>query len=147
MDLDALLSAINKELSNLPHLVSDLILENKDIAIEFNKTQIKRGVGSDNKTLLNYDRKYKGRYTAKTEKLSKGMKQAGELYTFRDTGAFLRSFDMTSNLRIFANEGGGDKKEFMQGYDNLYGLNKINQDEFNEIITKEGIKEIINKIY
>ena len=146
--IDDYIKNLEKLISLIPDEVENIVLKKKDVIINMNFTNIEEGVDSEGKVLRNTNKKYKGTYTKATEQLSKMPprpllpKSAGSLFNFVNTGDFAMGMDVIFNknkVNIFSTgTGSGDKKDFFDGYKNLFGLTKEQQLELNyEIIKPE----------
>lgn len=122
------------------------VVKNENKIIQMNTAQISEGMGADDKILKNRSNVYKGVYTLSTQMINPN-KQAGDLYTFYETGNFFSGFEanITSDLNhvnIFSTgTGTSEKAMFFNGYTNLFGLNKNNEYKLNyEIILPDLLK-------
>jgi len=120
-----------------------IILKNENEIVNLNVNQFEDGIGSDGLFLINKNRRFSGYYRS-------GDKQ-GQLYDFYQSGAFLSGLqlDMQPSLTKFdifsTGTGSGDKKLFFDGYNNLFGLNKNNNDVLNWDIIYPEIMVYIKK--
>lgn len=113
-----------------------------------NKSQIRNHIGNDGQELENSNIRFSGAYTGLTEILSGGKKKRGVLYDFNDTGLFLRSFDLDNNLSIFnKGMGNGLKKAFFDGYDNMFGLTKENEEKLLDEVKNFVMLNTFNKLW
>jgi hypothetical protein len=120
-----------------------IILKNENKIINLNTEQFEGGIGSNDQFLINKNKRFSGYYRL-------GEKQ-GQLYDFYQTGEFLNGMqlEMLPNLTQFSlfstGTGSGDKKNFFDGYSNLFGLTEQNSDVVNWDIIYPEIMDFIKK--
>jgi hypothetical protein len=121
---------------NFNKVIKDTMYESEKDIIYLNVEQMQNGKGSDGGILKNNN--YKGVYSPITEEIAKQKipilpKRTGELYNFGWEGNFLHNMDLeVSDLeyKVFSTGTGVDtKKEFFDGYVNMWGLNKESRAE------------------
>ena len=133
--------------------VERIVYANENKIIRLNTQQIEEHIGFDGKPLENSNRIYSGSYRTSFFNALGDYRQAGQPYTFLDTGDFYKGFyiDLDSTLtKLEINStgtGAGDKAQFFRGYYNIFGLTQQNQNTLNyEIILQEIQKFIKQKI-
>lgn len=120
-----------------------IILKNENKIVNLNVSQFEDGIGSNDLFLINSNRIYSGYYR-------QGEKQ-GQLYDFFETGDFLNGLNiqMQQDLTKFdifsTGTGSGDKKDFFDGYKNLFGLTDENKRVLNQDIIYPEIMTFIKK--
>lgn len=137
---------------NILNVTEDIVYKNEAAIIRMNTSQFENGLGSDDATLKNSNDKYTGRYSFYTSLLTPS-KQAGELYDFNMTGAFLSGMEVNvlpdvTKLYIDSTGTGranSDKAAFFKGYNNLFGLNKNNTLILNLEIIYPELMDFIKK--
>lgn len=140
-------------ISQIPNLVSDEILEHEDEILDMNRNQIRRHIGNDgsilnNTSLTPFGNPYTGFYTPLTNLLSGGRKMTGAPYDFEGTGSFFREFQLSSTLSIYSTGiGSGTKKNFFDGYNNLFGLTNENETRLLEEVKSAVARYMINKLW
>lgn len=114
-----------------------IVMSNENEITNLNIVKIEEGNGSDGGLLNNNISIFSdGRYKLGTQLLNPN-KEAGQLYTFIETGNFISNFqveispDLTKISIFSTGEGTGLKKSFFDGYTNLYGLNDEDKDKVN----------------
>lgn len=135
-----------------------IVLANENRIISLNVDTFQDGIGSDDRSLFNTNKRYSGRYTIFTQLYAQeskprpiGSKTAGDLYNFAWHGDFLSNMqiDLQPNLTKFdifsTGTGSGDKALFFSGYKNLFGLNKNNSDIVNYEIVYPELMAYIKK--
>ncbi len=118
-----------------------IIMKHENEIIRLNTGQFEEGIGSDNKFLFNQNKIFSGYYR-------EGEKQ-GQLYDFYQTGSFLSGMELDIfpslvQFKLFSTgTGSGDKKDFFDGYTNLFGLTTENENIVNwDIIYPEMMQYI-----
>jgi len=135
-----------------------IVLANEDKIISLNVDAFQDGYGSDGNVLKNSNSRYSGRYTLATELYASQSnprplfpKKAGELYNFIWDGTFISNtqIDLQPSLTKFdifsTGTGSGDKALFFKGYNNLFGLNKNNEEIVNYQIIYPELMRFIKK--
>lgn len=125
--------------SKISNLVYDEYFNLKDEIIRLQIQQIQEHDGFDDGVLKNRIKKFeKGTYSASTQLFadlrnpypSLTRKPKGELYNFTWSGDFLANFRLkrqNKGLEIYSTgTGSGDKREFFEGYSNMFGLDSEN---------------------
>lgn len=121
------IKACDYVLANILDEQERIIYANENRILRLNTNQFENGMGSDDKVLFNKNPLFDGTYSLSTSLLDSN-KRAGDLYTFHQTGDFLRGLqlELRPNLvemDIFSTgTGGGKKADFFAGYTNLFGL-------------------------
>lgn len=150
-------------MKNLLRLKSQIPKESKRIIISheieitsMNIEKIDSHRGNDGKILRNINRKYSGLYQPLTVEIAKiekpiRSKVLGQPYNWRWNGDFISGFTMKvandgQSFEIFSTgEGTGLKKDFFDGYTNLYGLTKEDQYELNYNLIYPDLMRFINQ--
>ena len=139
---------------NIPNETESIVNRNKLLIIKLNTSQIVLGLGSDDNKLINDNPIFSGKYTKTTELIAKkrkpiAPKKAGELYNFTWNGDFYRGFNFKlKKLKIYffsTGTGANEKKDFFDGYKNIFGLNKDNQEKLNEKILKPALWKYLKR--
>lgn len=108
---------------------------------DLNIEQIEDSKDAKGKLLEHKNSRFSGVYTQLTDDIAKNEnplaeKKAGEPYNFLWTGDFLKGFELfvkNGSLELFSTgTGNGDKADFFDGYEHLFGL------------TDESLKEVID---
>lgn len=132
----------------------NIVYKNEREITSMNIQNIDEHLGSDGRALVNINKKYSGRYTLATQLIASverpiAPKIAGDFYNWTWTGDFISNFKIEvlpnkTQIEIFSTgTGSGLKKAFFDGYRNLYGLDKYDQEKLNyEIIYPELMKFI-----
>ena len=150
--LDRILTNIQHEKASTAIRVDREVYILEEEIILLNINQIERHEGSDNQPLVNENPTFTGFYqpytvsvsiTGRAPKTPPSItkKNVGQPYNFVWRGDFFNGFVLEKqgkNFKIYSTgEGEDKKKEFFDGYKNLYGLNIHNEnDVFNEITNK-----------
>lgn len=148
--LDDLLRNARKIQHGLLDEIERIIYANSQEIEALNIDAFQSGIGSDGNELKNNNTRFNGFYSLSTQ-LINPEKQAGSLYTFFETGDFLRNFqlDVSSDLTkidfFSTGTGSGDKAEFFRDYKNLFGLDQINADIMRYKIILPKLQEYVNK--
>jgi len=147
--LEQLRSRVSKE-------VEKILYANEKEILSMNIQNIDDHIGSDGQLLRNANKKYSGRYTLMTQMIASVEhpimpKTAGDMYNWRWNGDFMSGFQLKvlkqgSQIEIYSTgEGSGLKKDFFDGYKNLYGLTPEDQKYLNEQIIKPELEKFIKQ--
>jgi len=148
------IKACDYVIANMLSEQARIIRRNENKIIALNTGQFENGIGSDDKRLINSDKRYSGRYTYFTQQVALyenpiAPKVEGSLYNFAWNGDFLRGMYVyiePNNETIFLDStgtGSGSKAKFFSGYNNLFGLNKRSEEIVNyDIILPELLQWI-----
>ena len=138
------MATINQVFNNFNKLdfykvVEDTMYESEKDIIYLNVNQMQEGKGSNDSILKSS--KWGEVYTALTQEIASKEnpilpKIEGRLYNFGWEGDFLANMEITANKLdyvVFSTGVGiGGKKEFIDSYDNMFGLNKASREELIE---------------
>lgn len=136
--------------ANLLDEQEKIVLANENRIVSLNVDQFQSGEGSDDKQLNSNNSIFKGVYSLSTN-LVNPEKKAGNLYNFLETGSFISNLQINiqPNLTKFdifsTGTGSGDKALFFSGYNNLFGLNKNNEEIVNYEIIMPKLMMFIKK--
>lgn len=133
-----------------------IIYRKEDEITAMNIQKIDAHRGSDGQILRNINRKYSGLYQPLTVEIAKTEnpirpKVLGQPYNWRWNGDFMSGFeikvsDNATKIDIFSTgEGSGLKKDFFDGYTNLYGLTAADQYKLNYEIIYEPLMKFIRQ--
>lgn len=136
--------------------VERIIYANEDVICAMNIQKIDDHIGSDGQLLRNTNKKYSGRYTLMTQMIAAVErpimpKIAGDSYNWRWNGDFMSGFQIrvikgATQIEIFSRgEGSGLKKDFFDGYKNLYGLTIEDQKILNYDIIQPELQKFIKQ--
>lgn len=149
-----------KKFQQLRSIISDeaerIIYANEEEICLMNIQNIDDHIGSDGQILRNTNKKYSGRYTLATQMIAASErpllpKIAGDQYNWMWTGQFIGGFKLrviknSTQIEIFSTgEGSGLKKDFFDGYKNLYGLTIEDQRVLNQEIIKPELEKFIKQ--
>ena len=123
--------------------------------LELQRLQISKHEGFDDQTL--HSGLYKGVYAKSTQsfadmgKPSLTSKPAGGKYNFVWTGDFMGNMRMkrqNKGLELYSTgTGTGDKKDFFESYDNMFGLNTENTATVNSEVLYYVYEKLLTRIY
>lgn len=148
------IKACDYVIANMLSEQARIIRRNETRIIALNTGQFENGIGSDDKRLVNSNKRYSGRYTLFTQQRALvenpiTPKIVGELYNFAWNGDFLRGMYVyiePNNENILLDSTGTgtrDKALFFKGYNNLFGLNSKSEQIVNyDIILPELLQWI-----
>lgn len=148
--LDDLLRNARKIQHGLLDEIERIIYANSQEIEALNIDAFQEGKGSDGNILKSSNSRYKGFYSLSTQ-LINPEKQAGSLYSFFETGDFLRNFqldvsnDLTKIEFFSTGTGSGDKAEFFRDYKNIFGLDQINADVMRYKIILPKLQDYVHK--
>lgn len=149
-----------KKFQQLRSTISDeverIIYANENEILSMNIQKIDEHIGSDGQLLRNANKKFSGRYALMTQMIASSEKPirpktAGDLYNWRWNGDFIQGFNLrviknSTQIEIFSTgEGSGLKKDFFDGYKNLYGLTVEDQRILNQEIIKPELEKFIKQ--
>lgn len=150
--------------ANIRRLIDDVMFGLAPEIIALNIAQIEAHKGFDDKPMVNNivktmgDNKgeplYTGKYSKATSEFSEGantLKTKGKPYNFNWTGDFLGNFNIKAVGKGFATystgTGSGDKKEFFEGYNNMFGLDSENTATIESEVEYYVLEKVLSKIY
>lgn len=146
--------------ANLRKLIDDGFYKVAPDIIALNIEQIEYHQGFDDKPMVNTIKnakgkpKYPGVYSKFTQDYAQGTntsKSPGKAYDFNWTGDFLGNFNIKAVGKGFATystgTGSGDKKEFFEGYNNMFGLNPENTATIESEVEYYVLDKVLSKIY
>lgn len=157
---------LNKESSegNLRSLVDQGIYSIAPEILALNIEQIDKHQGFDDKPMVNNIRirsgkrkgelAYKGVYSDATAEFAQGAntsKSAGKPYNFNWYGDFLGNFALKAVGKGFATystgTGSDSKKEFFEGYSNMFGLNSKNTATIESEVEYYVLSKVLSRVY
>lgn len=162
-ELQQRLTQVSSE-GNLRNLIDKGILELRSEIIALNIAQIDQHDGFDDKPMVNTikvrrgkrkgELAYKGVYSQATEEFAEGAntsKSAGKPYDFNWYGDFLGNFALKAVGKGFATystgTGSGTKREFFEGYNNMFGLNTQNTATIESEVEYYVLEKVLSKMY
>lgn len=158
-ELQQKLSRVKAE-ANLRNLIDDGFYRVKPDIIALNIAQIEEHQGFDDRPLVNTVKKsngkpkFPGTYSKFTEEFAQGAntsKSAGKPYDFNWYGDFLGNFKLKAVPRGFSTystgTGSGEKKEFFEGYDNMFGLNPENTATIESEVEYYVLEKVLIEMY
>jgi len=149
-----------KSEASLRNLIDNGFYQAQPKIVELNIAQIEEHKGFDDKPLVNTIKKVNGKpkfpgtYSKFTQEFAEGAntsKSAGKPYDFNWYGDFLGNFELKAVGKGFATystgTGSGDKKEFFEGYNNMFGLNPENTATIESEVEYYVLEKILSEIY
>lgn len=149
-----------KKFQQLRNTISDeverIIYANEEDICLMNIQNIDDHIGSDGQALRNTNKKYSGLYQPMTVAIAQMEnpllpKVLGQPYNWMWTGQFIGGFKLrvvkkSTQIEIYSTgEGSGLKKDFFDGYKNLYGLTVEDQRILNQEIIKPELEKFIKQ--